>query len=38
MKDFALLRKALKGVKKMNREFTMIAVRRYAEMLADDDG
>jgi hypothetical protein len=38
MKDFASLREALRGVKKMNREFTMIAVQRYAEMLADDDG
>jgi hypothetical protein len=37
-KDFVLLREALKGVKKMNREFTIVAVRRYAEMLADDDG
>jgi hypothetical protein len=36
-KDFVMLREALKGVKQMNRQFTMIAVRRYAEMLADDE-
>jgi hypothetical protein len=35
-KDFVLLRDALKGVKKMNREFTIVAVRRYSEMLTDD--
>ncbi|MGH6884543.1 MAG: toll/interleukin-1 receptor domain-containing protein [Geminicoccales bacterium] len=37
-KDFISLREALKGVKKMNREFTILAVRRYAEMLEDDEG
>ena len=35
-KDFLLLREALKGVRKMNREFTIAAVRRYAEMLTED--
>jgi hypothetical protein len=35
-KDFVSLREALKGVKKMNREFTIVAVKRYAEMLSDD--
>ena len=35
-KDFILLREVMKGIKKMNREFTTLAVRRYAEMLADE--
>jgi hypothetical protein len=35
-KDFVLLREALRGVKTMNREFTIVAVRRYSEMLTDD--
>jgi hypothetical protein len=38
MKDYSLLREALKGINKMNREFTILAARRYSEMLADDDG
>jgi len=37
-KDYALLREALKGIKKMNSEFTILAARRYSEMLAEDDG
>ena len=37
-KDYSLLREALKGINKMNREFTILAARRYSEMLADDDG
>jgi TIR domain len=35
-KDFKLLREILKQVRKMNRDFTILAVRRYAEILNDD--
>jgi hypothetical protein len=33
----ALVARTLREVAKMNREFTILAVRRYGEMLADEE-